>query len=153
MGNIAKTIEVLNDLILINNDRIKDYERAIKEIETDNENRDLLPVFLKCIDDSRRFIMALGVEVEVLGKDMKKGTTMSGKLHRAWLEVKEPFTGHDRRMILGDCEFSEDATKRAYHDAIKQEHLQAHIREMLIEQKAILMNEYNEIRELHDRVH
>jgi uncharacterized protein (TIGR02284 family) len=151
MKNTERTIEILNDLILINNDRIQDYERAIKEIEEDNENRDLLPVFLRCIDDSRRFIMSLGVEVEVLGKDIENGTSLSGKLHRAWREVKEAFTGHDRFTILQECEYGEDAIEKAYRDAMR-EGLPAYIHDMLHEQESILRDTHDEIRELRDSV-
>jgi uncharacterized protein (TIGR02284 family) len=152
MGNTARTIEILNDLILINNDRIQDYERAIKEIQEDNENRDLLPVFLRCIDDSRRFKMALGVEIEVLGKDIEEGTTIGGKIHRAWREVKEAFTGHDRHTILQECEYGEDAIEKAYRDALGEEGLPAYIRDMLHEQESVLRDTHDEIRELRDSV-
>src|ERR1700749_2008033 len=100
MENTGKTIEILNDLILINNDRIEGFEKAIKEIEESDENRDLVPVFLRCIDDSRQFKMELAGEVQVLGKDAEQGTSIGGKLHRAWIEVKETFTGHDRHSLL-----------------------------------------------------
>ena len=39
MTNNSETVEVLNDLIQINNDRVAGYEKAIKE--TKNEDEDL----------------------------------------------------------------------------------------------------------------
>ena len=44
MENKNEIIEVLNDLVLINNDRIMDYEKAIRE--TRDTNNDLNPAYL-----------------------------------------------------------------------------------------------------------
>lgn len=152
MENTAKTIEVLNDLVLINNDRIAGYEKAIKEIEESDENRDLLPVFLRCIDDSRQFKLELSGEVQVLGKDAEQGTSASGKIHRAWIELKETFTGHDRHSLLEECEFGEDAIKKAYKDALEEEDLPSYIREMLSDQESVIMDMHDEIKDLRDSV-
>jgi uncharacterized protein (TIGR02284 family) len=152
MESTAKTVGILNDLILINNDRIEGYERAIKEIEESGEDNELTSLFLRFIDDSRRYRMELGTEVEVLGKDMEAGTSASGKIHRAWIAVKETFTGHDRHSLLEECEFGEDAIKKAYQDALNEEPLAAYIREMLMDQQNELLEAHDEIKELRDKV-
>jgi uncharacterized protein (TIGR02284 family) len=152
MENTAKTIEILNDLILINNDRIEGYERALKEIEGNGDDADLTPMFLRFIDNSRRYKVELGTEVAAFGKDMATGTSAPGKLHRAWVAVKETFTGHDRHSILEECEFGEDAIKKAYEEALSDEILAAYIREMLIEQQTELLEAHDEIKELRDSV-
>src|SRR5436305_11415260 len=89
MENNQKVIEVLNDLIQINNDRIAGYERAMKELK--NEDDDLKSLFTSFIDQSRNLRNALGVEVQTLHADMDKGTTASGKIYRAWMDVKKAF--------------------------------------------------------------
>src|ERR1044071_1170529 len=106
------TIEILNDLIQINNDRITGYERAIEELT--QKDSDLKVIFASMIDQSREARNALGKEVQVLGADMDKGTTNSGKIYRAWMDVKAVFTGHDRNTVLSNCEFGEDAAQKAY---------------------------------------
>ena len=152
MENTSKTIEVLGDLILINNDRIEGYERALKEIENDPANADLIPMFLRFIDDSRRYKVELGTEIAALGGEMNTGTTIPGKLHRAWLSIKEAFTGHDRHSILEECEFGEDAIKKTYQEALNEGVLAAYIREMLREQELELIEAHDEIKELRDSV-
>jgi len=152
MENISRTIEILGDLILINNDRIEGYERALKEIENDPANADLIPMFLRFIDDSRRYKVELGTEIAVLGGEMNTGTTVPGKLHRAWMSIKEAFTGHDRHSILEECEFGEDAIKKTYQEALNEEVLAAYIREILMEQEAELIEAHDEIKELRDSV-
>jgi hypothetical protein len=52
MQNTKETIEVLNDLIQINNDRITGYEKAIKETKAEDE--DLKILFATMIAESHR---------------------------------------------------------------------------------------------------
>lgn len=150
MENTANTIETLGDLILINNDRIEGYERALKEIEHSVNDSDLIPMFLRFIDDSRRYKVELGTEIAALGSEINTGTTVPGKLHRAWMSIKETFTGHDRHSILEECEFGEDAIKKTYDEALNDDVLPSYIRDMLMEQQAELLDAHDEIKELRD---
>jgi uncharacterized protein (TIGR02284 family) len=153
MENTERTLEMLNDLVLINNDRVEGYERALKEIHEDGQDKDLEPVFLRLIDDSRRYKMEIGTEIQVLGKDIEQGTTTGGKLHRAWLAVKEAFNGHDRYTILDECESGEDAIRNAYEEALSDDALPAYIIDMLDGQMQEILQAHDEIKSLRDSVH
>src|SRR5271169_2483082 len=98
MQNKEVTIEVLNDLIRINNDRINGYENAIRE--TKPEDEDLKIFYATMIAESHRNKIALATEVQVLGAEIGQGTTTSGKIYRAWMEMKAIFTGNSRMTIL-----------------------------------------------------
>ena len=152
MENTEKTIEILNDLILINNDRIHGFERAIKELEEGGGDAELMPMFLRFVDDSRRYKVELGTEIAAFGKDQETGTSVPGAIHRAWIAVKETFTGHDRHALLEECERGEDAIKKAYEDALSEDSLAAYIREMLREQQAEILEAHDEIKALRDSV-
>ena len=109
MENTQDTIDTLNDLILINNDRIAGYEKAMEELKKDagaEDNLDLTVLFEKMIDESRELRNALGTEVQVLGGEMAEGTMSSGKIYRAWMDIKALFTGKDRHSILVQLETS-----------------------------------------------
>lgn len=97
--------------------------------------------------------MALGTEVQALGGEMKSGTstTNSGKIYKAWMDVKAVFTGHDRKTVLNNCEFGEDAAQKAYDAALLSEDLPAYLREMVSKQKHILKGSHDEIKALRDR--
>lgn len=153
MENTAETMELLNDLILINNDRIEGYTRALREVEQEPDGRDLEPVFLRLIDDSRRYKVQIGTEIQALGGEMESGTTVGGKLHRAWLSVKESFDGNDRHSILDECESFEDAIRNTYDDILNEETLPAYIIDMLDEQLQEIMAAHDQIKELRDSVH
>ncbi len=153
MENTARTLELLNDLILINNDRIEGYTRVLGEVEQDASDRDLEPVFLRLIDDSRRYKTQIGTEIQALGGEMSSGTTVGGKLHRAWLSVKESFNGNDRRSVLDECESFEDAIRNTYEDLLNDDTLPAYIIDMLDEQLQEILAAHDQIKELRDSVH
>jgi uncharacterized protein (TIGR02284 family) len=143
-----ETIEILNDLIEIHNDRVKGYTRAIDELK--DEDVDLKTLFAGMIDESRRMRMALGQEVQALGGEMEEGTTNSGKIYRAWMDVKAVFTGHSRQTVLENCEFGEDAAQKAYRTALSADNLPVYLRETLTQQQQTLRDSHDEIKALRD---
>jgi uncharacterized protein (TIGR02284 family) len=153
MENNQATIETLNDLIQINNDRIKGFENAIKETkEADGDDSDLIAVFTNKVVESQQLRSILAQEVQVLGETAETGNSISGTLHRTWLKLKADFTGHSEHTILEECEFGEDAIKKAYQSALDEEYLPAYIRDILNDQKAIIDQSHDEIKALRDSV-
>ena len=142
------TIDILNDLVQINNDRILGYEKALKELS--DENTDLRSLFTKFIGDSHKWKMELGTEIQALGEDMDNDTTTGGKIYRAWMDVKAVFTGNDRKAILASCERGEDAAQSAYKEALADEELPAFLRETITRQKLTLRAAHDEIKALRD---
>jgi uncharacterized protein (TIGR02284 family) len=149
MENTKATIETLNDLVKINNDRIEGYEKATKDIGDDQG--DLKILFTSLIGESHQNKMEIGTEIEVLGADIDDTTSTSGALHRTWLEVKSAFTSGGTKSILEECEFGEDAIKKAYQKAIEQEHLPAYIKDILRNEKAAIDAAHDKIKELRDQ--
>lgn len=142
------TVDTLNDLVLINNDRIEGYERALKELE--EQDADLRPLFTRYIQESHQAKMELGTEIQAFGEDIEAGSTNSGKLYRTWMDVKAVFTGHDRKTVLENCEAGEDAAQKAYKSALEDEQLPAFLRETITRQKEILRTAHNEVKSLRD---
>jgi uncharacterized protein (TIGR02284 family) len=149
MSNTKETIEMLNDLIQINNDRIAGYEKAIKE--TKSEDEDLKVLYASMIAESHRNKIALATEVQALGAEADKGTTTSGKIYRAWMDVKAVFGGHDRHAVLANCEAGEDAAQRAYRSALEHDGLPAFIKDLLSQQQQTLKESHDEIKSLRDQ--
>jgi len=143
-----ETIEVLNDLVMIHNDRIVGYERALEETKTDDA--DLRQLFTSMIDESRKMRLDLAGEVQALGGEFEAGTTTSGKLYRAWMDVKAVFTGHSRYAVLSNCERGEDAAQDAYKEALDENTLPNYIRTTLESQRQILRGSHDRIKALRD---
>jgi uncharacterized protein (TIGR02284 family) len=110
--------EVLNDLILMNNDRINGYGKTMKNLK--ERDADLKIIFQEIIDQTKQFNKALSAEVEKLGAAAETHTSVSGKLHLTWIRIKATFTGHNRKALLAECERGEDAIRVAYFEALNE---------------------------------
>ena len=144
-----KLVEVLNDLIEINNDRVNGYEKAAEE--TKDRDVDLQAIFNKMADDSRKYAAELTREVSRLGGTPETGTTNSGKLYRVWMDVKAIFTGKDRQAILENCEFGEDAAQKAYKAALASDaEMSAETRQLITDQQASLKTAHDLIKKYRD---
>jgi uncharacterized protein (TIGR02284 family) len=151
-NNNEKLAETLNDLLRINNDRIEGYVRAAKE--TDDSDVDLQATFHKMADESRKYKRELEEKILSLGEETATDTTVSGKIYRVWMDVKNVFTGSDRESILASCEFGEDAAQKAYNEALETDaEMDADTRQLIMEQKNSLKTSHDIIkkyRDLHD---
>jgi uncharacterized protein (TIGR02284 family) len=145
-----KTSEVLNDLISINNDRIEGYTRAEKE--ADKQDADLQSLFRQMSAESRSYINDLSKYVAISGDEPTDKSSMSGKIYRAWMDVKATFTGKDRKAILASCEFGEDAAQKAYDSALSTDvELPTEVRQLIMDQKTSLKKSHDRIKALRDR--
>lgn len=141
--------EILNDLIKINNDRIEGYNRAIKESEASDV--DLVEIYKRMADQSQQYVAELSREVVKLGGDPTDGTTNSGKIYRAWMDVKAAFTGNDRHSILSSNEFGEDVAQKAYKEALTtDEALSVEIRQLIVTQQSALKESHDLIKKYRD---
>jgi len=149
MEKSKEVIEVLNDLVMINNDRISGYQRAVKELKNDDD--DLKSLFDQMIVESQQIKSDLTHEIQVLHGDVEQGTTEMGKIYRAWMDVKAVFTGESRHTVLSNCEAGEDAAQKAYKKALETERLPSFLRDLLSRQQSTLRNSHDEIRDLRNQ--
>jgi uncharacterized protein (TIGR02284 family) len=149
MVSNEKLVEVLNDLVEINNDRIVGYEKAADE--TKEVDVDLQAIFHKMADESRKYKSELVNEVRRLGGEPSTGTTNSGKIYRVWMDVKATFTGKDRQAILENCEFGEDAAQKAYKLALESDaDIDVDTRQLITSQQSSLKTSHDLIKKYRD---
>ncbi|MBX3240859.1 MAG: PA2169 family four-helix-bundle protein [Chitinophagaceae bacterium] len=142
-------IDALNDLVKINNDRIAGYQKAIEELN-DEENNDLKSLFSRMITESKACKEELEQMIHSYGGNSDTGTTASGKLYRAWMDVKAFFGGGDRATILKNCEAGEDAAQKAYETALEDDSVMAETKILIRKQKEQLRHSHDEIKQLRD---
>jgi uncharacterized protein (TIGR02284 family) len=146
-----ETVEVLNELIEINNDRAESFEKAAHELETND--MDLQNIFMDSAQESKQFSRELSNKVSALGATPEDGTTASGAMHRAWMEVKAMFNGHDRKGILEECERGEDVIKKAYQDALStKNNLTADVIALISREQQQIIASHDKIKRLRDSV-
>lgn len=138
---------VLNDLIEINNDRIAGFEKAIADIK--DENIDLKSIFQEYAEQSRKNSQELAALVGD-ANEVETGNSVSGTLHRAWIDVKSLFGGSDRASILSEAERGEDAIKKAYQDALTNGELPANAVETVSNQAQGINAAHDQIKALRD---
>ena len=131
-----QTVDLLNDLVRVNNDRIAGYMRAIEELRP--EDVDLNILFIRNIDQSRRFKMVLGTELQAVGGEIDTEASLPGAIYRAWMDFSAALTTHSRRAILARCVFGEDAAQKIYGHALHSEHLPVHLETTVKEEKELL---------------
>ncbi len=149
MERNEKTIDILNDLIRINNDRIVGYEKGIDELK--DADSDLRTLFHRYIQESKQYSQELTQEVSRLNGDAAGGTTNSGKIYRVWMDLKAVVTGHDRKTVLENCEFGEDAAQKAYDMALNEDaSLEQPLRDLIVRQKTQLRVGHDEVKRLRD---
>lgn len=138
---------VINDLIEINNDRVAGFEKVIADIE--DQNIDLKTLFQSYAAQSRKNGQELATFVNS-PDDLETGNSVSGTLHRAWIDVKSLFGGDDRASILSEAERGEDAIKKAYKDALTGGNLPAHAIQTVSSQATEINNAHDQIKALRD---
>ncbi|MFA6151603.1 MAG: PA2169 family four-helix-bundle protein [Chitinophagaceae bacterium] len=142
-------IEVLNDLVRINNDRVEGYRKALENL---NDDKDLLaPLFLSLQQESRGNNQELIAEISKLGGTADEGTTTGGKIYRAWMDVKATFGGDDAAGVLSSCEGGEDAAKRAYQMALESGDLSPDLSALVARQQGVQREGHDKIKALRDQ--
>ena len=150
MATQVKTSTAITDLIVINNDRYEGYKTASAE----TKENDLKELFNKYSIQSNGFAGELRrfvpVDEDQPKRDETKGT---GKLYRAWMDLKSAVTSHNRKAILSSCEFGEDAAKNHYENALKNlNEIPSEALEIVRQQKEELQKAHNRIKALRDSI-
>lgn len=143
-----KTIDVLNNLIQINNDRIEGYETASKE----TEEQDLITFFGELTQTSMQCKNELSHEVTRLGGTPTDSTKTTGKFFRVWMDVKAALTGKDRKAIINSCEYGEDVALETYEKALSDdaENLTAELQGIIKTQHSLLKADHDKVKFMRD---
>ncbi|HTB05382.1 MAG TPA: PA2169 family four-helix-bundle protein [Bacteroidia bacterium] len=143
-----KTIEILNKLVEINNDRIEGYQTASKE----TEEQDLKRLFSRYIATSQKCKDELATEIRHLGGKPTEDTKNTGKFFRVWMDVKAAISNKDRHAILSSCETGEDAAVHTYTDTIKNDlsTLTPKLKSLINEQRISIKADHDSVKKLRD---
>jgi uncharacterized protein (TIGR02284 family) len=138
----TEKVTAVNSLIVINNDRYEGYKTAAEETK-DNQLKDM---FTKFSLQSKNYSEELRKFVDNEEEPKKDETTNSGKIFRAWMDLKSAVTGNDRKAILASCEFGEDNAVKTYKEALE------HPGDLPPEAVKIIQDQFAEIKKGHDTV-
>ncbi len=143
-----QTIDMLNSLITINNDRIEGYQTASHE----TEEQDLKTLFAGFVQTSQKCNQELGSEVKGLGGTPSEGTKASGKIYRLWMDFKADVTGKNRKGILNSCEYGEDIAVNTYDQTLKNNRsdLTNDHQSLISAQRELIKADHDKVKKLRD---
>ncbi len=146
--NTKKTIDALNSLIEINNDRIAGYRTALEE----TLQEDLKTLFPDLIQTSEECKIALIGAVRNSGGTPVVGTNSASLFFRVWMDIKYALTCNDRYTILNSCEKGEAIAVETYTAVLSDaaDDLSELHQEMLQGHLALLKADYDKITVLYE---
>ncbi len=115
--NSAKSMVILNKLVLVNNDRIDGYDYAIR-----NLGQPILKLlFTDFSTMAKRLNEDLIDEIECLDGIVVQGTSKDGELFFAWQNVKSAVNIDDRFELLDACEYAENCALTVFENALNDQ--------------------------------
>ena len=141
-----KTIATLNNLI----ETCKDGELGFKTAAEGLKSADIKQKFLEYSRQRAEMVRDLQAEVRRLGGDPEKSGSVSGSLHRGWLDIKSVITGKDDHAIVAEAERGEDVAKTVYENALK-EALPSTVLAVVQQQAIKVRQVHDQVRNLRDR--
>jgi len=141
----SKVLSVVNELIETSKDGEKGFTKSAEEVKEPQLKSLFLTRAQRCGTAARE----LEEKVRVLGGKPEDGGSVTGALHRGWVNVKAAVTGHDTAAILAETERGEDYAKRAYEKALEEE-LPADLRQLIERQYHGVVANHDKVRDLRD---
>lgn len=148
MTDIHKeTIKVLNNLI----ETSKDGEAGFKDLAEHTKTEHLRSVFTSRAADTASAAAELQRLVTSLGGEPETTTSVSGDLHRRWVDLKSAITGKDDAALLNEAERGEDVAKKSYSKALENNDLTPDIRAVIQKQYEGVLRNHDQIKALRDQ--
>jgi uncharacterized protein (TIGR02284 family) len=141
-------ISTLNDLI----ETCKDGEEGFKTCAKDAADSD---VYIKNLFVDRAQSCAVAANelqelVRAQGGKPTTGSSVSGTLHRRWVDIKSALLGRDNEAVLNECERGEDVAVLSYRRALEKD-LPSSIRSVIERQYQGVLQNHDQIKSLRNQ--
>lgn len=130
MNKLEERVQKLNELITKNYDAEEGYKKAADLVE----DAQLKSFFRDQAKNRYDFGHSLKDEIKMVGGEVKKGTSVTGDLHRTWMSIKDAFSGNDEKAMLEEVIRGEKASVEEYRDILKDTELAPTTKELLTKQ-------------------
>ncbi len=138
-------ISTLNGLI----ETCKDGEQGFRSAAEGVQRADLKTLFHEYSRQRAQFASELQVEVARIGGSPEKSGSVSGAVHRGWIDIKSAVSGKDDHAILEEAERGEDVAVKSYREALATD-MPADFRSIVQKQSEEILQTHNRIRSLRD---
>lgn len=134
----------LHELLYFVNDRIEGYQRAVRE----SQDPKLQGYYKQLVSQSQQFASKLNQHLRRQDGSQEEGTTLKGKLYRAWMDAKAAVTGFDETAILNSNIYGEEWALKAYEEALDDQTLTGALRVEVERQYTQSQNTYKELQKM-----
>ncbi|SNS15781.1 conserved hypothetical protein [Noviherbaspirillum humi] len=139
-------VSVLNDLI----ETCKDGEEGFRVCAEDISDPQLKTLFSNRSQACAKGAAELQQMVTSYGGKPETGSSVSGTLHRRWVDIKSLVTGKDDKAVLEECERGEDVAKKSYRQALEKE-LPAEVRSVVERQYQGVLQNHDQVKRLREQ--
>lgn len=136
----------LNDLL----EKTYDAEKGFKKASENVNNPSLKTYFRNKAQERYNFGHELKTEIRSFNQDVDKGGSLTGKAHRAWMDVKNLFSGDNEESMLEEAIRGEKAAVSEYEDVLSETSLPLSTKSVLQSQKNIINEGLTKINALED---
>jgi uncharacterized protein (TIGR02284 family) len=136
----------LQSLLSVNIDSSKGWEEAAEH----TRDLSLQPFFRELADERKKNADELRQLVASAGVEPTDHGSITGQLHRWWIDAKQAIMGGDAKSVLNEAERGEDSIKREYEQALGDIH-NTEALEVVQRQYRTIAQEHNRVRDLRDR--
>ncbi len=145
--NIHKEIvNNLQDLLEKNYDAEKGFTKAMKDAKDQNLKR-----FLQQQAAQRnRFVTELDQQLRSLNEQPKESGSLTGDLHRTWIDIKSSVAGNTDEAVFEECIRGEKASWKEYEEKLQNKNFPSNISGMLQNQATEIHNTLNRVKTLED---
>ena len=109
-----KAVSTLNSLI----ETLKDGEEGFRTAAEGLTDPQTKAAFHQYSRERAQMAQELQAEVRALGGDAEKSGSVSGSVHRGWINIKSAVTGKNDASIIAEAERGEDVAKNAFAEAL-----------------------------------
>jgi uncharacterized protein (TIGR02284 family) len=142
------TQALLNELV----ETLKDGQKGYADAMTDVEDAQLKETFKKYAVQRAGYITEIEDQMFKLDLHPKtdEGSSITGTVHRAWIDLKAALTSKDNKAVLNECERGEDYAKKAYQTALKVQDLPSALKSVIEKQYQGVQEAYDNIKAMRD---
>ncbi len=145
MMNNDDAISTLNDLIEISKDGEEGFLQSSKSV---NDPK-LKAYFLHRSHEVKQSVYELQALVRELGGKPAESASISGYLHRRWIDIKTAISSNDNLAVLNEVERGEDVALNAYREASEKK-LPASANLLILRQLKGAQRNHDEVKQLRD---
>lgn len=135
------TQALLNELV----ETLKDGQKGYADAMTDVKDAGLKETFKKYAAQRSEYITEIEDQMFKLNLKPDEESSVTGTIHRAWIDLKAAITSQDSKAVLNECERGEDYAKKVYQTALKAQDLPSNL-------KSVIEKQYQGVMEAHDKI-